>query len=268
MIGVCAMWVFGRLGLWMHANACSSHTHEHDHVISSSILKRVPMCRQIYLKYAMCESIDAQWLWRWLWPCWTERVIRPPMLFGFGSVSVCCLFFSLAFHMLCLSCYAPLIHQYDSLGSWATHRLLCSQVVFLFAFDSFVHWVDVVVAVLLLLGAGMWLSNSAHLSLYECWSSEVDKLHIIENNRWINKLQGVNNHTSFFLLSDLQSFLRHSPLMLSVSSRILYDTLLFFCVPRLLCSLYARSWYSAERGALHISDKQRNIDKVRHVRQW
>lgn len=47
--------------------------------------------------------------------------------------------------------------------------------------------------------------TSSHLSLYECWSSEVDKLRIIENNRWINKLQGVNNHTSFFLLSDLQS---------------------------------------------------------------
>lgn len=180
------------------------------------------------------------------WKSYTAaNVVR--LRFGFGLLP----FFSLAFHMLCLSCYAPLIHQYDSLGSWATHRLLCSQVVFLFAFDSFIHWVDVVDAVLLLLGAGMWQSNSAHLSLYECWSSEVDKLHIIENNRWINKLQGVNNHTSFFLLSDLQSFLRHSPLMLSVSSRILYDTL-FFCVCRVCFALFMPALDIALSGARSI----------------
>lgn len=118
--------------------------------------------------------------------------------------------------------------------------LFCSQVVLQVTFDSFVRshahvFVVVVVAFFCfhtasLLMLGNW--SQAHLSLYECWSSEVDKLYIIENNRWINKLQGVNNHTSFFMMSDLQSFVRHSSsFRFSFSAHVLWWLLLllFFC---------------------------------------
>lgn len=55
--------------------------------------------------------------------------------------------------------------------------------------------------------------NNTNTNFYECWSSEVDKLCIIENNRWINKLQGVNNHTSFFMLSTISFNLKFLSLL-------------------------------------------------------
>lgn len=125
--------------------------------------------------------------------CWSLSWYRCYSLFFCFRVRI--------FFFLSLSLLMPLIHQYESLLSCgnASHRLFCSQVVFRLLLRAF--------SPPLCRRAKWERETGSHLSLYECWSSEVDKLHIIENNRWINKLQGVNNHTSFFLLSDFQSLL-------------------------------------------------------------